>query len=1007
MAPQDLVAIFHASFHPTQGNLVDWSLKASDDLNLDNIEFSVLPSGLHLVDRDVVYFTKDGQHGVCIFRRRKTQEEGQRGYRLSSLGILLARSRRPRPWHHTSALKDLVDTIYNSCEDAGLLQPTESHWEPARAFFEERKVRRADIGEWSGWSHDLGDISEPNSHPTLHLPHLLRILGPSSLTLYKHVLGRRRILIYTHPPVEAACILCYAAADMCYEAQSSTPGLSREPLSVLGMITLSDMDRLSAGSGWIACTTDAIFLEKPACYDLLIDLTHAGARPAFYVSKPAVPAQPRGPTHRLSPTRFSWSDIKLWNELDRILQLGHERCCTDNDSEPPANTSRFGAAWADAWRVYEEVCLVCAGLWMGLGTWRPANGVSDGRGAVNLEGDDDLGINFGRTRGSSSGSYVRSLGMGIEGRPTGNTTPRAFRRASAMSWSSGRATVIGAPGVNEVGVSKSHEQQGTQGSSVISPNSNDEADQQLRTTLALLQTLHAHTAFQLAILASFLPSSSPSSGIVYLSPKDMVQFELGPLSAGDARYLEWLALEYGGDTRVVVRRGWRELYGELGHLRHLKKRQRHDDITDIVDCFLSMGPVETVVHPEYKHTQDGATMKALAWFGNTDVRIVDAPVPDITEEDDVIDNRQFMGKVEKIGPNVKGLSIGQRVVASFQIACGECEYCKKKLSSFCDRTNNSSLQNYMYGQRDAGFFGYSHFTGGFPGGQAEYVRVPKGAVNLLPIPDGVSDEQALYLSDVLPTSYHSVVDTHVEKGDIVGIWGLGPIGQCAARWAILKGASRVIGIDTIPERLALGQETGIDIIDFQEFKDVPKRIYELVPRGLDVAIDCGTFHEPKSLVHKIQKTLMLETDSPETINEMLFAVRKGGRCGIIAAYAGLANGVNVGALMEKGARSARSPHLLNTPQNSLTDCVMLRLIGNGQAPVHKYWKEILNEYIIPGKFDPTFMITHRVPIEDFAELYDAFDQRKSGVEKVFVETRFSAPSAPGCPKTTRVADWEV
>lgn len=145
-----------------------------------------------------------------------------------------------------------------------------------------------------------------------------------------------------------------------------------------------------------------------------------------------------------------------------------------------------------------------------------------------------------------------------------------------------------------------------------------------------------------------------------------------------------------------------------------------------------------------------------------------------------------MGKVEKVGPNVKNLRVGQRVVASFQIACGECEYCKKKLSSFCDRTNNSSsviitlsarftylntsLQNYMYGQRDAGFFGYSHFTGGFPGGQAEYVRVPKGQVNLLPIPDGVTDEQAIYLSDILPTSYHAVVDTGVEKGDVVGIW---------------------------------------------------------------------------------------------------------------------------------------------------------------------------------------------------------------------------------------------
>jgi threonine dehydrogenase-like Zn-dependent dehydrogenase len=415
-----------------------------------------------------------------------------------------------------------------------------------------------------------------------------------------------------------------------------------------------------------------------------------------------------------------------------------------------------------------------------------------------------------------------------------------------------------------------------------------------------------------------------------------------------------------------------------------------------------LGAVPTDVKAEYKPTEGGEKMRALAWFGPDDVRMVDAPVPDITEPDDVILKvtgtticgsdlhlyhgeivtlqkgdilgHEFMGKVHKVGPNVKNLSVGQRVVASFQIACGKCEYCKQKLSSFCDRTNSSSLQNYMYGQRDAGFFGYSHFTGGFPGGQAEYVRVPFGNVNLLPIPDDVSDERALYLSDVLPTSYHSVVDTGVQKGDVVGIWGLGPIGQCAARWALLKGASRVIGIDGVPSRLAFAREkSGIEVIDFKEFTDVPKRIYELVPRGLDVAIDCGTFHEPKTLLHKAQKTLMLETDVPETINEMLVSVRKMGKCGLIAAYSGFANGVNVGALMEKG----------------------VRLIGNGQAPVHKYWEEILNDYIIPKKFDPTFMITHRVPFEDFAKLYRAFDKRLDGVEKVFVQTKFSSPAAVG------------
>ncbi|KAF5365880.1 hypothetical protein D9757_011044 [Collybiopsis confluens] len=289
--------------------------------------------------------------------------------------------------------------------------------------------------------------------------------------------------------------------------------------------------------------------------------------------------------------------------------------------------------------------------------------------------------------------------------------------------------------------------------------------------------------------------------------------------------------------------------------------------------------------------------------------------------------------------------------------------------------SDMSLQNYMYGQRDAGFFGYSHFTG-------DSLEVKR--INLLPIPDDVPDEKALYLSDVLPTSYHTVVDTGVKPGDVVGIWGLGPIGQCAARWALLKGASRVIGINRVPSRLQFAEsKSGIEIIDFSRYSDVTKRIYELCPRGLDVALDCGSFHEPKTMMHKIQKTLMLETDVPETINEMIVSVRKGGRCGIIAAYAGYANNVNIGALMEKG----------------------VRLIGNGQAPVHKYWEEILNEYIIPGKFDPTFMITHRVSIDDFSKLYSAFDKRVDGVQKVFVETQFSSAPSTGCPSVTRVDDW--
>ncbi|KAI6005296.1 GroES-like protein [Pisolithus orientalis] len=426
-----------------------------------------------------------------------------------------------------------------------------------------------------------------------------------------------------------------------------------------------------------------------------------------------------------------------------------------------------------------------------------------------------------------------------------------------------------------------------------------------------------------------------------------------------------------------------------------------------------MGKIPTVVQEQYKVREGGSTMKALAWFGTEDVRVIDVPIPDITEPDDVIVQvtgtticgsdlhlyhgeilalqkgdilgHEFMGKVDRIGPNVRNLKLGQRVVASFQIACGRCRYCQQKLSSFCDKTCSSSLQNYLYGERDAGFFGYSHFAGGFPGGQAEYVRVPLGEVNLLPIPDDVPDEKALYLSDVLPTSYHSIVDTGVEEGDTVAVWGLGPIGQCVARWAKLKGASRVICIDEVAARLEMASSGGFEVVDFSKEKNIPKKLRELVPGGLDVAIDCSTFHAPKTLLHKGLKLLMLETDVPEVVNEMIVSVRKMGRCGLIAAYAGFTNGFNIGALMEKG----------------------VRFIGNGQAPVHKYWEELLHDYIRPGEFDPRFMITHRVPLEDMAKLYAAFDKRVGGVVKVFVETKFSSLPSEGCPKATRVTDWKA
>ncbi|KAI5984480.1 hypothetical protein EDC04DRAFT_2873872 [Pisolithus marmoratus] len=543
MLDVDGVAIFHASFHPTKGTTRSYA-----DLSIDGVEFSTLPSGLHLVDHDIVYFTKDTHPGVSVFRRRRTSEHGQRGFRLSALGVLLARSSRPRPWLHVGALNALIDQIYTAVEERGrsaVLEPSEDagDWEPARAFFEERMVRRADLRG----AGQVESLSPRRRLPPqqLHLPHPSSAsLALPALTLYKHVLGRRRILIYTLPPVEPACVLCYVAADLCFEAQVE--------------------DLAEAGSH--------------SHYDLVIDLTTStplrSTRPTLYARE--------DPLTKLSLVRFTWSDIRLWNEIERILQLDAggtdypTTCCRPPVGSPilkrPSSSSAVAGAgtskspalssWADAWRVYEDVCLVCASLW--IGSWRSnstqsystvnPDGTKADWGGIRLTGDDDLTVD---------GPLVRSIGLGIEGRPSLVTNESD-----------------GSPnckGDEEIWGHRFREER---------------MEKQIRTTLALLQTFHGNTCFQLSRLAELTSTATgrasataatgqlvdvpsiaetpdpsapamPDNDVIYLTPRDVLSFELGPFSALDARYLEWLGEEYGGGKRVVVRRSWKDLLGVL------------------------------------------------------------------------------------------------------------------------------------------------------------------------------------------------------------------------------------------------------------------------------------------------------------------------------------------------------------------------------------------------------------------------------------------------------------
>ncbi|KAJ5587760.1 uncharacterized protein N7459_003525 [Penicillium hispanicum] len=412
--------------------------------------------------------------------------------------------------------------------------------------------------------------------------------------------------------------------------------------------------------------------------------------------------------------------------------------------------------------------------------------------------------------------------------------------------------------------------------------------------------------------------------------------------------------------------------------------------------------------------ETGDKILATTWQGKKQVKLVEMPKPRVVDPGDVIVKvtgsticgsdlhlyhgvipqlakgdvlgHECCGIVERTGPEAHKIRVGDRVVVSFPIACGECRNCRNERFSQCERTNENTITNAMYGKRTAGIFGYSHFTGGFAGGQAEYIRVPYGDVNLLPIPPDVPDEKALYVSDVIATSWHCVVDTGVGKGDIVGIWGAGPIGQMCAKFSFLHGASRVILIDGGDAAWRLdfvkAKLPKLETVNFTQLprgESVTSQLKKLAPGGLDVALECAAGEYAKGWAHYFETMLGMETDTSELLNEMITSVRSFGRVGVTGVYAGYTNHFNVGALMQTG----------------------VRLIGNGQAPVHKYWKHLM-DLIQKQEINPLEMVTHRLRLEDIEDVYAAFDQRDKGLQKIFLQTKYSDAPAANAPALTKL-----
>ncbi|KAJ3035640.1 hypothetical protein HDV00_003580 [Rhizophlyctis rosea] len=400
-------------------------------------------------------------------------------------------------------------------------------------------------------------------------------------------------------------------------------------------------------------------------------------------------------------------------------------------------------------------------------------------------------------------------------------------------------------------------------------------------------------------------------------------------------------------------------------------------------------PTEANTHPTAEH-------KALEFHGAKDVRVLYHPKPLISHEKDCVVRittttvcgsdlhlyhrlipelktgyvlgHEGVGIVESVGSGVKDIKVGQRVAVSAIQICGECWYCQQELFSCCDRTNNSGTMNTLYGHRSAGILGYSHLLGGYEGTQAEYVRVPFADLNVLPLPENISDDKALSLSDIACTSYHGTDLGEVsdkEGRNNVAIWGLGPVGLLAVQWAFVRGAKKVVAIDNVPERLAIAEKMGAVPLDFSK-KDVYETLMKEFPgKGPDVAIDCVGFRYNKSWLTTIQKKLSLETDSLDVIAECIKCVRKGGVMVLIGDYIAYANGFPIGAMMEKGLTTK-----------------------GGQVHVQKYWKHIL-QLMIENKFDPSVVYTGTYPFEKIADIYKQFDEKADGMVKPIIKTEYA------------------
>jgi len=372
--------------------------------------------------------------------------------------------------------------------------------------------------------------------------------------------------------------------------------------------------------------------------------------------------------------------------------------------------------------------------------------------------------------------------------------------------------------------------------------------------------------------------------------------------------------------------------------------------------------VERVPDPKLLNASDAIVKITSTAICGSDLHLYNGFIPTMKRGD--VMGHEFMGEVVEVGKGVQNLRVGDRVVVPFPIACGHCSQCEREMYSLCENSNpNAWMAEKLWGYSPCGIFGYSHLLGGYAGGQAEYARVPFADVGPLRVPDDVSDEQALFLSDIFPTGYMAAEACNIQPGDIIAVWGCGPVGQFAIKSAYLLGAEKVIAIDRFPYRLRMARERGgAETINYEE-TDIFDALREMTGgRGPDSCIDAVGMegHAPgvAGAYDRVKQAMMLETDRPIALREAILACRSGGTISVAGVYGGFIDKFPMGAVVNR----------------SLT-------IRSGQTHVHRYMRPLLDR-IHNGEIDPSFVITHRMKLDEAPKGFQVFVEKEDECMKV-------------------------